>query len=223
MRVAIYTRVSTDQQTTDNQLRELSAWAKRAGHEVVTVFDDNGISGTKGREYRKAFDAMLKGAVRREFDMVAAWSVDRLGRSLQDLLAFLEELKGAGVDLYLHQQALDTSTPSGRALFQMLELGLKFLICYFIGSIMGSMVVGRLRGGVDIRTMGSGNAGGTNALRTQGFVFALGVVIVDVGKGALATGLIPQLSVPGVPADPAVSRDWLIIACAAASVIGYIP
>ena len=126
MRVAIYTRVSTDQQTTDNQIRELRAWAERAKHEVVTVFDDNGVSGAKGREYRKAFDAMLKGAVRREFDMVAAWSVDRLGRSLQDLLAFLEELKGAGVDLYLHQQALDTSTPSGRALFQMLGVFSEF-------------------------------------------------------------------------------------------------
>ena len=126
MRVAIYTRVSTDQQTTKNQRRELQAWAKRAGHEIVRVFDDNGVSGAKGREYRKQFDALLKAAVRREFDMVAAWSVDRLGRSLKDLMAFLEELKSAGVDLYLHQQALDTSTPSGRALFQMLGVFSEF-------------------------------------------------------------------------------------------------
>jgi DNA invertase Pin-like site-specific DNA recombinase len=126
MRVAIYTRVSTDKQTTENQLRELNAWADRAGHEVVQVFEDAGISGAKGRIGRPGFDAMLKAAVRREFDMIAAWSVDRLGRSLQDLVGFLEDLKGAKVDLYLQQQALDTSTPSGRALFQMLGVFAEF-------------------------------------------------------------------------------------------------
>ena len=78
----------------------------------------------------------------------------------------------------------------------MLELGVKFLISYFIGSLMGAMIMGKLRGGVDIRTMGSGNAGGTNALRTQGIVFALGVVIVDIGKGVIGAGLVPGL-VPG--------------------------
>ena len=86
----------------------------------------------------------------------------------------------------------------------MLELGSKFLLSYFIGSLMGSIIVGRLCGGVDIRTMGSGNAGGTNALRTQGLLFALGVIIVDVGKGVLATALIPGLDIPGIATDPAV-------------------
>lgn len=104
----------------------------------------------------------------------------------------------------------------------MLELGSKFLISYFLGSIMGSMLMGRLRGGVDIRTMGSGNAGGTNALRTQGLGFALGVMLVDVGKGALAAGLIPALSIPLVSVDPSVSRRWLTLSCAAAAVIGHV-
>lgn len=126
MKVAIYARVSTNEQTTKNQTRELKAWAERAGHEVVAVYDDNGISGAKGREYRKEFDKLLRGAVRREFDLVAAWSVDRLGRSLQDLIGFLQELHGAGVDLYLHQQALDTTTPSGRAMFQMMGVFAEF-------------------------------------------------------------------------------------------------
>ena len=126
MRVAIYSRVSTHEQTTENQVRELTAWADRAGHEVVTIYDDNGVSGAKGREYRKEFDKLLKGAVRREFDLVAAWSVDRLGRSLQDLVGFLTELHDAGVDLYLHQQALDTTTPSGRAMFQMMGVFAEF-------------------------------------------------------------------------------------------------
>jgi len=84
----------------------------------------------------------------------------------------------------------------------MLELGIKFLLSYLIGSIMGSMVMGKLRGGVDIRTAGSGNAGGTNALRTQGWLFALGVVAVDIGKGAIAAGIIPGIELPIAGNDP---------------------
>lgn len=104
----------------------------------------------------------------------------------------------------------------------MLELGVKFLLSYFIGSFMGSLIVGRLKGGVDIRTMGSGNAGGTNALRTQGLLFALGVMVVDVGKGSLATAVIPPLDLPFVGIDPTISRTWLTMCCAAAAVIGHV-
>ncbi len=104
----------------------------------------------------------------------------------------------------------------------MLELSVKFLLSYFIGSLMGSMVVGRLHGGVDIRKMGSGNAGGTNALRTQGWLFAIGVVIIDIGKGALGAGVVPGLNLPFVATDPALSRDWLTLCCAAAAVIGHV-
>ena len=118
-RVAFYTRVSTDGQTTENQLQELEAVAEHRGWEVVTVFDDNGVSGSKGREHRKQFDALIRDATRGKFDMVAAWSVDRLGRSLQDLVAFLNELHGVGCDLYLHQQCIDTTTPAGKMMFQM--------------------------------------------------------------------------------------------------------
>ena len=126
-RVAFYLRVSTGdgQQTIANQRRALDEIAERAGWEVIEVYSDK-ISGTMGRERRPAFDRMLKAAVHRKFDMIAAWSVDRLGRSLQDLVGFLGELKAAGVDLFLHQQALDTSTPSGRALFQMLGVFAEF-------------------------------------------------------------------------------------------------
>ena len=118
-RVAIYTRVSTDSQTTENQLRELRAMAKREGHQVVAEFTDPGISGAKGRDKRPGLDKLLDGVTCREFDKVMAWSVDRLGRSLQDLLTFIGELKAKGVDLYLHQQHLDTATPAGKAMFQM--------------------------------------------------------------------------------------------------------
>jgi glycerol-3-phosphate acyltransferase PlsY len=104
----------------------------------------------------------------------------------------------------------------------MLELGVKFLISYFVGSLMGSIVVGRLRGGVDIREMGSGNAGGTNALRTQGFLFALGVVIIDIGKGYVGAGIVPGLDIPYVGIDPAISRTWLTMSCATAAVFGHV-
>jgi DNA invertase Pin-like site-specific DNA recombinase len=125
-RAAFYLRVSTDNQTVQNQLADLQAVAERSGWEVIHVFRDEGISGAKGRDKRPAFDALLKAATRREFDLIAAWSVDRLGRSLQDLVGFLSEVQAAGVDLYLHQQALDTSTPAGRALYQMLGVFSEF-------------------------------------------------------------------------------------------------
>lgn len=121
-RAALYLRVSQDSQTTENQRRELVAVAERNGWEIVAEFCDEGISGAKGRDQRPAYDALLKAVARREIDIVASWAVDRLGRSLQDLIGFLHEINAKGVDLYLHQQALDTSTPSGRAMFGMLSV-----------------------------------------------------------------------------------------------------
>ncbi|WP_040620062.1 recombinase family protein [Rhodovulum sp. PH10] len=125
-RVALYLRVSTTEQTTDNQRRELEAVAERAGWEVVAVFTDEGLSGAKGRDMRPGLDALMKAVTRREVDMVAAWSVDRLGRSLTDLLDLLQEMRSKNVDLFLHQQGLDTSTPSGRAMYQMLGVFAEF-------------------------------------------------------------------------------------------------
>lgn len=104
----------------------------------------------------------------------------------------------------------------------MLELGLKVLIAYFLGSIMGGVLMGRLRGGVDLSSVGSGNVGGTNALRTQGKLFALGVVIVDVGKGVLSAGVLPSLDLPGVGLDPTINRQWLTLSCAGAAVVGHV-
>lgn len=125
-RVAFYARVSTDGQTVQNQLDELAEVARRSGWQVVGSFVDRGISGTKGREGRPEFDKLLKAIARREIDMVAAWSVDRLGRSLQHLIPFLCDLQAKGVDLFLFRQGLDTSTPSGRAMFQMLGVFAEF-------------------------------------------------------------------------------------------------
>jgi DNA invertase Pin-like site-specific DNA recombinase len=138
-RVALYLRVSTTEQTVENQQRELDAVAERHGWNVVAVFTDAGISGSKGREKRPGYDRLCHGIARREFDQVAAWSVDRLGRSLQELVAFLGELHAKGVDLYLHQQGLDTSTPAGKAMFQMLGVFAEF---------ERAMIVERVKAGI---------------------------------------------------------------------------
>lgn len=104
----------------------------------------------------------------------------------------------------------------------MLELGVKTLLAYLLGALIGSLIVGRLRGGVDIRTMGSGNAGGTNALRTQGAWFAFWVMLIDIGKGWLATALLPPMNLPSIGIDASIDRTWLTVACAAAVVAGHV-
>jgi len=125
-RVALYARVSTDRQSTENQLRELRQAAERLGWDVAGEFIDHGVSGAKGRKDRPKLDLLLKGVARKDFDVVAAWSVDRLGRSLMDLVGLLQELHSTGVDLYLHQQGINTATPAGKALFQMMGVFAEF-------------------------------------------------------------------------------------------------
>lgn len=118
-RVAICARVSTGEQTPDNQLQELRAVADRMNWHVAAEYIDHGISGAKGREQRPGYDQLYDAIVRREIDLVMAWSVDRLGRSLQQLVALLSDLQAKNVDLYLHQQGIDTTTAAGKAMFQM--------------------------------------------------------------------------------------------------------
>lgn len=118
-RVAIYARVSTIHQTVENQLQELRAVAERNGWEIVAQLSDSGISGTKGRDQRPAFDDLLRRATRREFDLIMVWAIDRLGRSIQHLVGFMNEIQSLNVDLYVHQQAIDTTTPSGRMTFSI--------------------------------------------------------------------------------------------------------
>jgi DNA invertase Pin-like site-specific DNA recombinase len=145
-RVALYLRVSTTEQTTDNQRRELEAVADRHGWNVVAVFTDAGISGSKGREKRPGYDCLCRGIARREFDQVAAWSVDRLGRSLQELVAFLGELHAKNVDLYLHQQGLDTGTPAGKAMFQMLGVFAEFERSIIVERVKAGLARARSQG-----------------------------------------------------------------------------
>jgi DNA invertase Pin-like site-specific DNA recombinase len=138
-RVGIYLRVSTDGQTTENQRRELEAVAARSGWELAGIYEDAGISGSNGREKRPGLDRLLRDATARKINMVAAWSVDRLGRSLQHLVGFLNELQALNCHLYLHQQAIDTTTPSGRAMYQM---------CGVFAEFERSMIVERVNSGL---------------------------------------------------------------------------
>jgi DNA invertase Pin-like site-specific DNA recombinase len=117
MKTALYLRVSTAHQNADNQLHELERVAAARGWNIVATYRDDGISGAKGRDGRPALDALLKAATRREFDLIAVWSIDRLGRSLQHLVTTVNDLHASGVQLYFHQQALDTTSPSGKLMF----------------------------------------------------------------------------------------------------------
>jgi DNA invertase Pin-like site-specific DNA recombinase len=126
-RAALYVCVSTDGQTVENQLQELRQIAEQRGWEIVETYIDAGVSGVKpsrkrpvvGFAWRPGLDLMLNDAKRRKFDVVMAWSIDRLGRSLIDLLGTIQELEAADVDLYLDQQLIDTTTPAGKLMFQI--------------------------------------------------------------------------------------------------------
>lgn len=145
-RVALYARVSTGGQTVENQLRELRQAAERHGWRVVAIFLDEGVSGAKGRDKRPQFDALCKAVSRRQVDQVAAWSTDRLSRSMRDLLNFLEELIAKNVDLYLHAQALDTSTPAGRAMFQMCGVFAEFERAIIVERVNAGLSRARAKG-----------------------------------------------------------------------------
>lgn len=147
-RAGLYVRCSTDQQTVENQIRILTEVAERAGWTIVRVFEDQAISGAKGRDQRPGYDALLKAIHRREIDICAAYAVDRLGRSLSDLVAFLSDIQARGCDLYLHQQSVDTSTPSGRMLFQMLAVFSEFERELIRGRVRAGIARARAKGAV---------------------------------------------------------------------------
>ncbi len=139
-RAALYLRVSTDEQTTENQRRELEAIAQRSGWEVVETYDDHGISGATGRDKRPALDKLMKDATRRRFDIVAAWSIDRMGRSVHTVSAIMADLEALGIGQYYPQQAIDTTTPSGKAMVQM---------CAVFAEFERGMMQERIKAGID--------------------------------------------------------------------------
>jgi DNA invertase Pin-like site-specific DNA recombinase len=138
-RVALYLRVSTDKQTVQNQRDALAKVAEARGWEIVAEYNDAGISGAKGRDQRPGLDQMLKDASRRQFDILATWAIDRLGRSLSDLLATMQHLGACGVGLYIDQQNIDTTTPAGKLMFAMVGAFAEF---------ERSMIVSRVNAGL---------------------------------------------------------------------------
>ena len=145
-RVALYVRVSTDHQSVKNQEIELQVVAERNGWQVVNVYRDQGVSGAKGRDKRPGLDKLLQAVARKEFDLVAAWSVDRLGRSLIDLVGILQEFHAKRVDLYLHQQGIDTTTPAGKAMFQMMGVFAEFERSMIHERVMAGLARARAEG-----------------------------------------------------------------------------
>ena len=125
-KAVIYSRVSTNEQTVENQLRVLREVAEKRGLEVVREISDEGISGAKGRNERPGFDELIKGSVKNEWDIILVWDVSRLGRSLKHLVSFLEDIQSAHCDLYIHQSGIDTSTASGKMMFGMLSVFSEF-------------------------------------------------------------------------------------------------
>ena len=125
-RAVIYSRVSTNEQTVENQLRVLREVAEKRGLEVIIEISDEGISGSKGRDERPGFDELIKGSIKNEWDIILVWDVSRLGRSLKHLVSFLEDIQSAHCDLYIHQSGIDTSTASGKMMFGMLSVFSEF-------------------------------------------------------------------------------------------------
>jgi DNA invertase Pin-like site-specific DNA recombinase len=145
-RVGIYLRVSTTEQTTDNQRLDLQRVGAQRGWDVVETYTDHGISGSKGRDKRPAFDKLCKDATNGKLDLVAAWSIDRLGRSLQHVVTFLNELSAMNVDLYLHQQSVDSSTPGGKAMLSMCAVFAEFERNMIIERVTAGMARARSQG-----------------------------------------------------------------------------
>lgn len=189
-RVALYLRVSTSDQTTANQRRELRAVAERHGWDVVATFKDEGISGTKGRDKRPGFDQLCQGIARREFDQVAAWSVDRLGRSLQDLVGFLGELHAKGVDLYLHQQGIDTATPVGKVMFQMMGVFAEFERAMITERVNAGLARARAEG----RRLGRPSSLTPKKERQVQKLLGKGIGIVKIGRSVgIGTGTVQRI------------------------------
>jgi DNA invertase Pin-like site-specific DNA recombinase len=196
-RAAIYLRVSTDRQTLENQRKALEGVAERRGWEIVAVYTDAGISGAKGRADRPGLDDMLNAAIKGGFDVVMAWSIDRLGRSLIDLLGTIQHLEASGVDLYLDQQLIDTTTPAGRLMFQ---------ICGAFAEFERSMIRQRINAGLS-RAKAQGKRLGRPKVpsaveRQVQRHLAKGAGILKVAKAlGLGTGTVQRIKRAMVMAD----------------------
>jgi DNA invertase Pin-like site-specific DNA recombinase len=139
-RAALYVRVSTDRQTVENQIESLTRVAEQRGWEIIEVYRDAGISGTTTRKDRPGLDRLLTNASRAKFNVVMVWAIDRLGRSTRDLLDNIEALEGYGVDIFIQEQDIDTTSPAGK---------LVFTICGAIATFERTLIQARVRAGLE--------------------------------------------------------------------------
>jgi DNA invertase Pin-like site-specific DNA recombinase len=190
MRIALYLRASTSEQTIETQGRELEAVAARHGWNVVATFTDEGLTRTKGRDKRPGLRQLCEGIARHEFDRVAAWSVCRLGRSLQDLVGFLGELQANGVDLYLHQPSIDTSTPAGKAIFETMGMFAEFERAIIVERVKAAQARARGQG----KKLGRPSAMTPAKERQARRLLAKNVGILKVAKKlGLGTGTVQKI------------------------------
>lgn len=196
-RVGIYLRVSTTDQTTDNQRLDLQRVATQRGWEIVEFYTDHGISGSKGRDKRPAFDKLCKDATNGKLDLVAAWSIDRLGRSLQHVVTFLNELRAMNVDLYLHQQSVDSSTPGGKAMLSMCAVFAEFERNMIIERVTAGMARARSQG----KTFGRPKTSEAKAAEV--------IRLREKGSGILKTARLAGVGVSTVQRILAAKRDYI--------------
>jgi len=193
-RAAIYVRVSTDKQSVESQLASLTAVAEARGWDITRVYQDAGVSGARNRQDRPGLDQLLKDASRRKFDIVMAWAIDRVGRSLVDLLGTIQTLEACGVDLYLEQQSIDTTTPTGKLMFQITGA-----FAEFERSMIRQRVIAGMRRAKELGPRPGKKAIGRplndpNALEKAKKLLADGVGILRVAKTVgLGTGTVHML------------------------------
>mgnify|MGYP003996636513 CR=1 FL=1 len=145
-RVCLYARVSTTCQSVDRQLEELTSVAQRNDWKIVDTYIDLGISGSKGRDQRPELNRMMNDSIKKKFDVVMCWSIDRLGRSLQNCLEILNDLNAKNIDLYFDQQSIDTTTPTGKLMFSMIGAFAEFEREIIRERIMSGLEVARKKG-----------------------------------------------------------------------------
>lgn len=201
-RAALYIRVSTDKQTTENQAQKLAEVARARGWQIVEQYEDAGISGAKGRDKRPALDRMLKDASRRKYDVVMVWAIDRLGRSLAGLISSVQTLNDCGADLYVDQQNVDTTTSAGKLVFHIFGAIAEFERSMIRERIMAGLAVARSKG------RKSGRKVDPQKIETARALIANGTGVVKAAKAAgvgtsVAQRLKRELASPTAPQQPA--------------------
>jgi DNA invertase Pin-like site-specific DNA recombinase len=204
MRVGIYLRVSTAGQTVENQRIDLTRVAEQRGWSIVDEYVDHGVSGAKGRDKRPGFDRMCKDAAQGKLDVIAAWAIDRVGRSLSDVATFMSELTAQKVALYLHQQNVDGTSPAGRAMLGMAAVFAEFERAMLTDRIHAGIARARKHGTKSGKAIGRPLAPTRDVERRARELRAKGYGLVRIGRAlGIGTGRCKRILATGANAPPA--------------------